>query len=362
MKKALITGITGQDGSYLAEHLLKKGYQVHGVLRRTSMFNRGRIEHLIKEHKNSQMFHTHYGDMTDGSSLFRIISEIKPAEIYNLAAQSHVQISFVEPEYTAQSDALGVLRLLETVNSLKLNDNCRIYQASTSELYGETSQDTAQSESTIFNPVSPYAAAKVYAYYIAECYRKAYGMYVCNGILFNHESPRRGENFVTRKITLSLAEILSGRRDRLYLGNLDSKRDWGYAGDYVEAMWLMLQQDKPDNYVIATGETHSVREFVEVAFRLVGFDLEWQGSGVNEKGIDKKTGRELVEVSSKYYRPVEVPYLLGDPAKAKKVLGWEPKVKFQQLVEMMVESDLKLFEVKCPFKKYYNGTVGGNVE
>lgn len=349
MKKALITGVTGQDGSYLAEFLLKKGYEVHGLVRRTSMFNRERIEHLIQDPRYSGKFVTHYGDMTDGSSLIRIISSVLPDEIYNLAAQSHVQISFVEPEYTAESDALGVLRLFEAVKALNLHNACRIYQASTSELFGDTTEES-QNESTVFNPVSPYAAAKLYAFYISECYKKAYGMYICNGILFNHESPRRGENFVSRKITLSLAEILKGKREKLILGNLDSKRDWGYAGDYVEAMWLMLQQEKPANYVIATGETHSVREFVEIAFNLCGIKIIWQGTGINEKGIDQETGRELVAVSEKYYRPVEVPYLKGDPTEAKTKLKWTPRVSFRQLVEIMVSHDLRLFGIECPFK------------
>jgi GDPmannose 4,6-dehydratase len=272
MKKAFITGVTGQDGSYLAEFLLAKGYEVHGLIRRTSMFNRGRIEHIIQNPKFSDRFITHYGDMTDGSSLMRVLSICQPDEIYNLAAQSHVHISFLEPEYTVESDAVGVLKLLEAVRSLRLDS--RIYQASTSELYGETTEISIN-ESTIFNPVSPYAAAKIYAHYVANCYKKAYGLYICNGILFNHESPRRGENFVSRKITLSLAEILKGEREKLILGNLDAIRDWGYAGDYVEAMWLMLQQDQPEDFVIASGESRSVREFAEIAFNLCGIELQW---------------------------------------------------------------------------------------
>jgi GDPmannose 4,6-dehydratase len=354
MKKALITGITGQDGSYLAELLLAKGYEVHGLIRRTSMFNRGRIEHIIQNPELSSRFITHYGDMTDGSSLMRVLSICQPDEIYNLAAQSHVQISFLEPEYTAESDAVGVLRLLEAVRSLRLAS--RIYQASTSELYGETTEMMIN-EATIFNPVSPYAAAKIYAHYISNCYKKAYGLYVCNGILFNHESPRRGENFVSRKITLSLAEILSGTRAKLMLGNLDAVRDWGYAGDYVEAMWLMLQQDEPEDYVIATGESHSVREFAEMAFKLCGIDVQWTGEGVNEKGIDRSTGRELICCSPKYYRPVDVPYLRGDHTKARTKLGWNPKVSFRQLVELMVYSDLVAHNVVCPFTPSF--TEGG---
>ena len=349
MKKAFITGITGQDGSYLAEFLLEKGYEVHGLIRRTSMFNRWRIEHIIRDPRYSTKFITHYGDMTDGSSLIRVLAHVRPDEIYNLAAQSHVQISFLEPEYTSESDALGVLRLLEAVNSLGLNKKARVYQASTSELYGEVSTKEPQNELTSFNPVSPYAAAKIYAYYICESYKKGYGMYLCNGILFNHESPRRGENFVSRKITLSIAEILSGKRPKLILGNLDAKRDWGYAGDYVRSMWLMLQQEEPDNYVIATGETHSVREFVENSFQLCGIQIEWRGEGVNERGYDRKTGEELVVVSPEYYRPVEVPFLLGDATKAREKLGWSPKVSFNQLIEIMLAHDLKLHQVECPF-------------
>ena len=345
MKKALITGITGQDGSYLAEFLLDKGYEVHGLVRRTSMLTRGRIEPILQDKRWNGLLFTYYGDMTDGSSLMRILADVRPDEIYNLAAQSHVQISFLEPEYTAESDAIGVLRLLEAVKSLKMERTCKIYQASTSELYGETNV-VDQDESTPFNPVSPYAAAKLYAYHMSQCYKKAYGMFICNGIMFNHESPRRSENFVSRKITLSIAEILSGKRDALVLGNLDAKRDWGFAGDYVEAMWLMLQQDEPDDYVVATGECHSVREFVECAFGICGVSLDWNGRGVDERAYDRKTGKPLVRVSEKYYRPVEVPYLKGNPRKVMENLGWKPKVSFRQLVSMMLESDMQLLNIK----------------
>jgi GDPmannose 4,6-dehydratase len=348
MKKALITGVTGQDGSYLAELLLSKGYEVHGLVRRTSLIsNRQRIEHLVrKDGSNPHRFTTHYGDMTDGSSLLRVIANIQPDEIYNLAAQSHVQISFLEPEYTAESDAVGVLRLFEAVLSLGLKDKTRIYQASTSELYGDVHGENAQNENTPFNPVSPYAAAKLYAYYIGESYKKGYGMYIANGILFNHESPRRGENFVSRKITYSIAQILAGKKERLILGNIDSKRDWGHAKDYVKAMWLMLQQPHPDNYAIATGETHSVREFVEIAFKYCDIDIAWQGEGVNECGIDSKTGKILVSISPKYYRPVEVPFLLGDASKARSVMGWEPKITFKDLIREMLSKDLASGGVK----------------
>jgi GDPmannose 4,6-dehydratase len=345
MARALITGITGQDGSYLAELLLSKGYEVHGIVRPTSMFNRGRIEHLIGDDAFAERLILHYGDMTDGSSLIRILSEAKPHEVYNLAAQSHVHISFSEPEYTAQSDALGVLRILEAIKALGMGSDCRVYQASTSELYGESASEL-QDETVPFDPVSPYAAAKLYAYYIAQCYKKAYGMFVCNGILFNHESPRRGENFVTRKITLSLAELLAGKRDCLVLGNLDAKRDWGFAGDYVEAMWLMLQQEEPGDFVIATGESYTVRDFVDAAFRLVGMDLDWRGSGIEERGVDRSSGRDLVRVSAEYFRPVEVPHLRGDPTRAINQLGWKPKVDFPELVRLMVESDLHRFGVE----------------
>ena len=351
MKRALITGVTGQDGSYLAELLLGKGYEVHGLVRPTSRFNRARIEHLIQapDLKGSGRFTIHYGDMTDGSSLLRVLAEVRPDEIYNLAAQSHVQVSFMEPEYTAQSDAVGVLRILELVRGLGMSDTVRIYQASSSELYGDTSAHL-QDENVPFAPVSPYAAAKLYAYYICKSYKKAYGMFICNGILFNHESPRRGENFVTRKITLSLAELLAGRRDHLVLGNLDARRDWGFAGDYVEAMWLMMQRPTPKDYVIGTGETHSVREFVERALQLCGFTLEWVGEGVDERAVDSETGRTLVRISAEYFRPVEVPYLRGDPSLAMAELGWRPKVGFEDLVRMMLAADLEAFGVDVPFQ------------
>ena len=351
MKRAFITGITGQDGSYLAELLLEKGYEVHGLLRPTSRFNRGRIEHLLqdKELRREKRFTTHYGDMTDGSSLLRVLASVRPDEIYNLAAQSHVHISFSQPEYTAQSDALGVLRILEAVRALGMEKTTRIYQASTSELYGDTTA-RVQDENVPFEPVSPYAAAKLYAYYIVQSYKKGYGMYICNGILFNHESPRRGENFVTRKITLSVAELLAGKREMVMLGNLDSVRDWGFAGDYVDSMWRMLQQPEPDDYVVATGEAHSVREFVEIAFRLCGITIEWKGKGVKEKGLDSATGRQVVGISPEYFRPVEVPYLRGDPSKARTVLGWEPKVGFEALIRMMVASDLRRFGLEVPLK------------
>lgn len=358
MKRALVTGVTGQDGSYLAELLLEKGYEVHGVVRPTSRFNRARIEHLIRDPQLQRegSFSTHYGDMTDGSSLMRLIATVKPDEIYNLAAQSHVQISFSEPEYTAQSDALGVLRILEAVRALGMEKTTRIYQASTSELYGDTTSKL-QDEQVRFEPVSPYAAAKLYAYFIAQSYKKAYGMYICNGILFNHESPRRGENFVTRKITLSLAELLAGKREHILLGNLDSVRDWGFAGDYVEAMWLMLQQPEPDDFVIATGEAHSVREFVELAFSLCGLRIQWEGEGVDERGVDRSTGRTLVRISPDYFRPVEVPYLRGDSTKARTTLGWSPNVDFEGLVRMMVGADLRSFGLDVPFNADSSGSV-----
>ncbi len=345
-KVALITGITGQDGSYLAEFLLTKGYDVHGVLRRSSSFNTGRIEHLyldewVRDVKKARLINLHWGDVTDTSSLVRIIRECQPDEIYNLAAQSHVKVSFDVPEFTAEADAVGVLRLLEAVCILGLKDKCRIYQASTSELFGKV-QEVPQKETTPFYPRSPYGVAKQYGFWIIKNYRESYGMYACNGILFNHESERRGENFVTRKITLAATRIVQGYQDKLYLGNLDALRDWGYAKDYVECMWLMLQQDEPDDYVIATGEYHSVREFTELAFRFCGIELEWQGKGVEEKGIDKATGRVLVEVDPKYFRPCEVEQLLGDPTKACTQLGWNPrKTSFEDLVRIMVEHDMK---------------------
>jgi len=339
-KRALITGVTGQDGAYLAEFLLNKGYEVHGIKRRASSFNTDRIDHLYQDpHDPDVKFFLHYGDLTDSTNLIRILQEVQPDEIYNLAAQSHVRVSFETPEYTANADALGTLRLLEAIRILNLAGKTRFYQASTSELYGNASQ-VPQSEKTPFYPRSPYAAAKLYAYWITVNYREAYGMFACNGILFNHESPLRGETFVTRKITRAAARIKLGLQDKLYLGNLNAKRDWGFAGDYVEAMWLILQQDKPDDYVIATGESHSVRTFAELAFAELGIELEWVGSGIEEKGIDKATGRILIEIDPRYFRPTEVDWLQGDPSKAKRVLGWEPKVKFHDLVKMMVRADL----------------------
>ena len=344
-KTALITGVTGQDGAYLAEFLLKKGYEVHGIKRRSSIFNTQRIDHLYVDlHEEDSKFILHYGDLTDSSNLIRIIQEVQPDEIYNLAAQSHVQVSFEEPEYTANSDALGTLRILEAIRILGLEKKTRFYQASTSELYGKV-QETPQKETTPFYPRSPYAAAKLYAFWITKNYREAYDMFACNGILFNHESPIRGETFVTRKITRAVARIKLGLQKKMYLGNLNSKRDWGYARDYVEAMWLMLQQDKPDDFVIATGETHMVREFVEHAFKEVGIDVKWQGEGIKEKGINVESGEVLVEVDPRYFRPTEVELLLGDPTKAKTILGWEPKVTFKELVKLMVKKDLDLFRM-----------------
>ncbi len=341
LKKALITGITGQDGAYLAEFLLNKGYQVHGVKRRSSLFNTDRIDHLYQDlHEENVNFFLHYGDLTDATNLIRIVQEVQPDEIYNLAAQSHVQVSFETPEYTANADALGTLRVLEAIRILGLADKARFYQASTSELYGKV-QEIPQTEKTPFYPRSPYAAAKLYSYWITVNYREAYNLFACNGILFNHESPLRGETFVTRKITRAIARIKLDLQDRIYLGNLNAKRDWGFAGDYVEAMWLMLQQDKPDDFVIATGEAHSVREFVELAFAEVGIGIDWQGEGTTEKGIDKSTGRVLVEVDPRYFRPTEVEILLGDPAKAREKLGWQPRTSFRELVKMMVAADLE---------------------
>ena len=345
MKKALITGITGQDGSYLSEFLLEKGYEVHGVIRRSSSFNTERIEHLyidalIKDIKNKKI-KLHYGDMTDSTSLIRIIKEVQPDEIYNLAAQSHVKVSFEVPEFTADTDGIGTLRILEAVHFLGLNSKTRIYQASTSELYGKV-QEVPQKETTPFYPRSPYGVAKLYGYWITKNYREAYDMFACNGILFNHESPRRGETFVTRKITLAAARIKEGLQDKLYLGNLDAKRDWGFAKDFVECMWLILQADEPEDWVIATGEMHSVREFVTLSFKFSGIEVEWQGEGVNEIGIDKSTGKTIVEVDPTYFRPTEVEQLLGDPTKAKTKLGWNPtSTSFEDLVRIMMESDLK---------------------
>lgn len=341
MKRALISGITGQDGAYLAEFLLEKGYEVHGIKRRSSSFNTARIDHLYQDlHEKDVRFFMHYGDLTDATNLIRIIQEIQPEEIYNLAAQSHVKVSFESPEYTANGDALGTLRLLEAVRILNLEEKTRFYQASTSELFGKV-QEIPQRETTPFYPRSPYAAAKLYGYWITVNYREAYNMFACNGILFNHESPARGETFVTRKITRAVARIRLGLQGKLYLGNLDAKRDWGYAGDYVKAMWLMLQQEAPDDFVIATGESHSVREFAEKAFQEAGIKIVWEGSGVHETGKDSETGKNLVEIDPRYFRPTEVDFLLGDPTKARSKLGWEPTVSFDELVRMMVREDLK---------------------
>ena len=335
-KVALITGITGQDGSYLAEFLLEKGYEVHGTIRRSSVDYRERIAHL----EGTPHFHLHYADLGDSMSILGVIGKVRPSEIYNLAAQSHVQVSFDSPEFTADVDAVGVLRILEAVRQLGLKDSCRIYQASTSELYGKV-EEVPQNEKTPFHPYSPYAVAKQYGFWIVKEYREAYDMYCCSGILFNHESERRGETFVTRKITLAAARIKQGKQDKLYLGNLSSLRDWGYAKDYVECMWLILQQDKPEDFVIATGEQHSVREFCYYAFKRVGIELEFQGEGMNEKGIDKATGNVLIEVSPDFYRPTDVVNLWGDPTKAKAKLGWNPsKTSFQELVSIMVDSDM----------------------
>lgn len=335
MKKALITGITGQDGSFLSELLLDKGYEVHGIIRRNSIERHDRIEHI------KDKLHLHYGDMTDSLNIVRLIREIEPDEIYNLAAQSHVQVSFEEPEFTANVDATGTLRILEAVRMLNLNKKTRIYQASTSELYGKV-EEVPQSETTPFHPYSPYAVAKQYAFWISKEYREAYDMFVSNGILFNHESERRGETFVTRKITIAAGRIACGLQDKLYLGNLDSLRDWGYAKDYVECMWLILQADKPDDYVIATGVQHTVREFATLAFKNVGIELKWEGKEIDEKGIDVKTGKVVVEVSKDFYRPTDVVNLLGNPSKAKKELGWNPqKTSYEELVKIMSEHDLK---------------------
>ncbi len=337
MKTALITGITGQDGSFLSDFLLEKNYEAHGIVRRSSVEKHERIEHLT----GNPHFHLHYGDMTDAVSLIRIVTKVKPDEIYNLAAQSHVKVSFEVPEYTADADAVGTLRMLEAVRMAGLTKTCRFYQASTSELFGKV-QETPQRETTPFYPYSPYAAAKQYAYWIVKNYREAYGMFAVNGILFNHESERRGETFVTRKITLAAAGIAAGKQDKLYLGNLDALRDWGYAKDYVECMWLMLQHDSPKDFVIATGEQHSVREFCTLAFHHAGIELGWQGDGVEEKGMDQATGRVLVEVSPEFFRPTDVVTLLGDPAKAREELGWNPrKTTFGELVRRMTEHDIK---------------------
>ncbi len=346
MKKALITGITGQDGSFLAEFLLGKGYEVHGIIRRSSSFNTARIEHLyldewIRDMKNRKLVQLHYGDMTDSSSLIRIIQTVQPDEIYNLAAQSHVKVSFDVPEYTADTDAVGTLRLLEAVRILGMDKKVKIYQASTSELFGKV-QEKPQKETTPFYPRSPYGVAKQYGFWITKNYRESYGMFAVNGILFNHESERRGETFVTRKITIAAARIAQGYQDKLYLGNMNALRDWGYAKDYVECMWLILQHETPEDFVIATGEEHSVREFCTLAFKYAGIELRWEGEGIDEKGIDVATGRTLVEVDPKFFRPAEVEQLLGDPSKARELLGWNPrKTSFDELVRIMVEHDMK---------------------
>jgi len=353
MKRALITGITGQDGAYLAESLIGKGYEVHGIKRRASLFNTDRVDHLYRDpHEKGVNFYLHYGDLTDSTNLIRIIQEVQPDEIYNLAAQSHVKVSFETPEYTANADAIGTLRLLEAIRILGLTDKTKFYQASTSELYGKVAE-IPQTEKTPFYPRSPYGVAKLYSYWISVNYREAYNIFACNGILFNHESPLRGETFVTRKITRAVARMKLGLQNKIYLGNLNSKRDWGHAADYVEAMWLMVQQDAPDDYVIATGEAHSVKEFVERAFSEVGVAIEWKGSGVDEKGIVSSiatmqgsgfsfnTGDVVVEVDPKYFRPTEVDILLGDPSKAKEKLGWTPKIAFSELVREMVSADIE---------------------
>ncbi|PGS45137.1 GDP-mannose 4,6-dehydratase [Bacillus cereus] len=358
MKKALITGVTGQDGSYLAEFLLEKGYEVHGIIRRSSSYNLDRIESLVNEEmeglNNQENFHLHYGDITDTSNVIRLISEIRPDEIYNLGAQSHVKVSFDVPEYTADVDGVGTLRILEAVRILGLTETTRIYQASTSELYGKV-QEVPQKETTPFYPRSPYGVAKIYGFWITKNYRESYNMFAVNGILFNHESERRGETFVTRKITLAAARIAQEKQETVYLGNLDSLRDWGYAKDYVECMWLILQHDKPEDFVIATGEMHTVREFTTLAFKHVGIELEWVGEGVEEKGIDKATGKVLVAVDPKFFRPAEVEQLLGDPTKAKTLLGWNPtKTSFEELVRIMVEEDMKKVQKEDKLKRMFD--------
>ena len=338
-KVALITGITGQDGSYLAEFLLEKGYEVHGLVRRHSISNTARIDHIINSEYNNVKFFLHYSDTTDSSNLMRLIAEIRPQEVYNLAAQSHVGVSFEVPEYTAEATGVSTLKLLE---ALRVNGgNCRYYQASTSELFGGIPETAPQSEKTPFYPKSPYGAAKLYSYWITVNYRESYNMFACNGILFNHESPRRGENFVTRKITLAIANIMAGKQEKLSLGNMNAKRDWGFAGDYIKGMWMMLQQDKADDFVLATNETHTVREFVEEAFKTIGITIRWEGTGVDEKGYDAETGRLLVDVNPEFYRPAEVEFLWGDCTKAEKTLGWKRDVDFKGLVYMMMDSDMK---------------------
>ena len=354
-RKALITGVTGQDGAYLAELLLAKGYEVHGVKRRASSFNSQRVDHLyVDPHEGPTRFFMHYGDMTDSTNLIRLIQEVQPDEIYNLAAQSHVQVSFETPEYTANADAIGPLRMLEAIRILGMEKTTRFYQASTSELYGKV-QEVPQTESTPFYPRSPYGVAKLYGYWITVNYREAYGMHASNGILFNHEGPTRGETFVTRKITRAVAAIKLGRQEKLYLGNLDAKRDWGHARDYVEGMWRILQQETPDDYVLATGETHPVREFVELAFKEVGITIEWSGTGEDEIGTCTDTGRELVAIDPRYYRPTEVDLLIGDPTKAKEKLGWTATTPFPQLVKEMVKSDLAEIEAEAIYRNNHGG-------
>jgi len=351
MKTALISGVTGQDGAYLSEFLLKKGYAVHGIKRRSSSFNTERVDHLYQDpHEKNKKFFLHYGDLTDTSNLVRIIQEVKPDEIYNLGAQSHVQVSFEVPEYTADTDGIGTLRLLEAIRILGMEKKVKFYQASTSELFGKV-QEIPQKETTPFYPRSPYAAAKLYAYWIVVNYRESYGMFACNGILFNHESPIRGETFVTRKITRAAARIKLGLQDKLFMGNIDAKRDWGYAGDYVELMWLMLQQEKPDDFVMATGVTTTVRDFITMAFLEVGIVLQWEGKDIHEKGIDKDSGKVLVEIDPRYFRPAEVEILIGDPSKAYEKLGWKPKVQLPELVKMMVYNDFKLAEKEIHLKE-----------
>jgi GDPmannose 4,6-dehydratase len=350
MPIALLTGTTGQDGAYLSEFLLEKGYFVHGLKRRSSSFNTERVDHLYRDpHEKDVRFFLHYGDLTDSTNLIRIIQDVQPDEIYNLGAQSHVAVSFEAPEYTSNSDALGVLRILEAIRILRMEKRVKFYQASTSELYGNV-QQVPQTESTPFYPRSPYAAAKLYAYWVTVNYRESYGIFAANGILFNHESPLRGETFVTRKITRAAARIKLGLQETLYLGNLDASRDWGFAGDYVRAMWMILQSRTPDDFVISTGEAHTVREFASVAFLDAGIPVEWRGVGVDEKGIDSTTGRTLIQIDPRYFRPAEVNFLLGDPSKAKKSLGWEPTVRFRELVTMMVRSDLAAAEKELYLK------------
>lgn len=352
MKKALVTGVTGQDGSYLTEFLLKKGYEVHGIKRRSSSFNTERIDHLYQDpHKKERRFVLHYGDMTDATNLIKLVQSVQPDEIYNLAAMSHVRVSYEIPEYTADTDALGCLRLLEAIKLLGLEKKIKFYQASTSELFSGKLKEAPQNENTSFHPRSPYGVAKLYAYWITVNYREAYNMFACNGILFNHESPRRGETFVTRKITRAASRISLGLQDKLYLGNLSAKRDWGHSKDSVEAMWLILQQPKAGDFVIATGEQHSVRDFCQIAFKEVGIDLKWQGKGLSEKGVDKKTKKVIVKVDPRYFRPAEVESLLGDPSKAKKKLGWKPKICFEDLVKEMVKSDLEDTKKEIHLKK-----------